>query len=146
MYVLGLRVVWRIRRRPEGGRDEGPQARHYASTQSPQAGRGGPRVLLGNAQQRASRNGDRGPGDGLSGALSRLDYPGSGAPGGRILRFNPGFSADTRADLGFGRIAQLAEHLPYKQGVTGSSPVSPTICESIGVSFSYMGIRVARSG
>src|SRR5262245_16180489 len=60
MYVLGLRVVWRIRRRPEGGRDEGPQARHYASTQSPQAGRGGPRVLLGNAQQRASRNGDRG--------------------------------------------------------------------------------------
>ena len=26
-----------------------------------------------------------------------------------------------------GRIAQLGEHLPYKQGVTGSSPVSPTI-------------------
>ena len=25
-----------------------------------------------------------------------------------------------------GRIAQLGEHLPYKQGVTGSSPVSPT--------------------
>ena len=24
-------------------------------------------------------------------------------------------------------IAQLGEHLPYKQGVTGSSPVSPTI-------------------
>ena len=28
---------------------------------------------------------------------------------------------------GIGRIAQLGEHLPYKQGVTGSSPVSPTI-------------------
>ena len=28
-----------------------------------------------------------------------------------------------------GRIAQLGEHLPYKQGVTGSSPVSPTIVE-----------------
>ena len=27
-----------------------------------------------------------------------------------------------------GTIAQLGEHLPYKQGVTGSSPVSPTIC------------------
>ena len=27
----------------------------------------------------------------------------------------------------FGRIAQLGEHLPYKQGVTGSSPVVPTI-------------------
>ena len=24
-----------------------------------------------------------------------------------------------------GRIAQLGEHLPYKQGVTGSSPVGP---------------------
>jgi hypothetical protein len=26
----------------------------------------------------------------------------------------------------FGSIAQLGEHLPYKQGVTGSSPVAPT--------------------
>ena len=26
----------------------------------------------------------------------------------------------------FGRIAQLGEHLPYKQRVTGSSPVVPT--------------------
>ena len=25
-----------------------------------------------------------------------------------------------------GRLAQLGEHLPYKQGVTGSSPVPPT--------------------
>ena len=25
-----------------------------------------------------------------------------------------------------GTIAQLGEHLPYKQGVTGSSPVNPT--------------------
>ena len=31
----------------------------------------------------------------------------------------------------FGSIAQLGEHLPYKQGVIGSSPiVSTTICES----------------
>ena len=27
----------------------------------------------------------------------------------------------------YGRIAQLGEHLPYKQGVTGSSPVATTI-------------------
>ena len=27
----------------------------------------------------------------------------------------------------FGRIAQLGEHLPYKQGVTGSIPVATTI-------------------
>src|SRR6056297_366090 len=26
----------------------------------------------------------------------------------------------------YGRIAQLGEHLPYKQGVIGSSPVTPT--------------------
>ena len=26
----------------------------------------------------------------------------------------------------FGRIAQLGEHLPYKQGVIGSSPIVPT--------------------
>ena len=29
--------------------------------------------------------------------------------------------------LVYGRIAQLGEHLPYKQGVTGSIPVAPTI-------------------
>ncbi len=28
---------------------------------------------------------------------------------------------------GCGRIAQLGEHSPYKAGVTGSSPVPPTI-------------------
>ena len=27
----------------------------------------------------------------------------------------------------YGRIAQLGEHLPYKQGVIGSSPIAPTI-------------------
>ena len=27
----------------------------------------------------------------------------------------------------YGRLAQLGEHLPYKQGVTGSSPVLSTI-------------------
>ena len=33
-------------------------------------------------------------------------------------------AADKRRD--FGSIAQLVEHLPYKQGVTGSSPVVST--------------------
>ena len=27
-----------------------------------------------------------------------------------------------------GRLAQLGEHLPYKQRVIGSSPITPTIC------------------
>ena len=29
-----------------------------------------------------------------------------------------------------GILAQLGEHLPYKQGVTGSSPVGPITCNS----------------
>ena len=29
----------------------------------------------------------------------------------------------------YGRIAQLGEHLPYKQGVIGSSPIVTTIME-----------------
>ena len=29
--------------------------------------------------------------------------------------------------LVFGSLAQLGEHLPYKQGVTGSNPVVPTM-------------------
>ena len=33
---------------------------------------------------------------------------------------------ETTADLMDGRLAQLGEHLPYKQGVTGSSPVLST--------------------
>ncbi len=32
-----------------------------------------------------------------------------------------------------GSIAQLGEHLPYKQGVTGSSPVVPTTENYAGV-------------
>ena len=32
----------------------------------------------------------------------------------------------------YGSIAQLVEHLPYKQGVTGSSPVVSTTCFGFG--------------
>ena len=39
-----------------------------------------------------------------------------------------GHVAEVRASgKRFGSIAQLGEHLPYKQEVTGSSPVVPTI-------------------
>ena len=46
------------------------------------------------------------------------------------LRHRP-FTAVTRVRIPvgspyFGRIAQLGEHLPYKQGVIGSSPIAPT--------------------
>ena len=40
----------------------------------------------------------------------------------------------TKLSLTHGSIAQLGEHLPYKQRVTGSSPVVPTIVsDSIGL-------------
>src|SRR3712207_9483729 len=48
-----------------------------------------------------------------------------------------------------GRIAQLGEHLPYKQGVTGSSPVVPTIYKIIGCIFKiklWRNSRVAKGG
>ena len=42
-----------------------------------------------------------------------------------VLPYN---NARTQVD---GRLAQLGEHLPYKQGVIGSSPIATTIiCES----------------
>ena len=33
--------------------------------------------------------------------------------------------------LEFGRLAQLGEHLPYKQGVIGSSPITPIYSELV---------------
>src|SRR5437773_1769996 len=40
-------------------------------------------------------------------------------------RRRPG-SAETGCTVPAGRLAQLGEHLPYKQGVAGSSPAPPT--------------------
>ena len=37
------------------------------------------------------------------------------------------YNSQRRKTDGLGSIAQLGEHLPYKQGVTGSSPVVSTI-------------------
>ena len=36
-------------------------------------------------------------------------------------------SSDGKARYYYGRLAQLGEHLPYKQGVGGSNPSSSTI-------------------
>ena len=36
-------------------------------------------------------------------------------------------AATSAAQKTIGSIAQLGEHLPYKQGVIGSSPIVPTI-------------------
>ena len=48
--------------------------------------------------------------------------------GGRGFESLPGrlYQSDTYNLIFYGIIAQLGEHLPYKQGVTGSSPVNPT--------------------
>ena len=56
----------------------------------------------------------------------------------RTPGFHPGNRGSTPLDRAIqvnGRIAQLGEHLPYKQGVIGSSPIVTTIlwrCSSAG--------------
>ena len=50
-------------------------------------------------------------------------------------------------DIPFGVLAQLGEHLPYKQRVTGSSPVGPThrmICRKVHTIRIWMDSRVAK--
>jgi hypothetical protein len=59
----------------------------------------------------------------------------------RRLRDRADFQGNRQTELGLpildipdvqsGRLAQLGEHLPYKQGVTGSSPVPPTFSSAI---------------
>ncbi len=48
----------------------------------------------------------------------------------------------------FGILAQLGEHLPYKQRVTGSSPVGPTCIEryELNIYTLWAGSRVAKGG
>ncbi len=46
--------------------------------------------------------------------------------GGRGFESHPG-RFPLKKEIAFGVLAQLGEHLPYKQRVTGSSPVGP-IC------------------
>ena len=85
----------------------------------------------------------------LSFLKKTLDFPGGGrynktrSPARTLREYAPVAQLDRVSDYesegwGFeslwahhtticGIIAQLGEHLPYKQGVTGSSPVGPTI-------------------
>ena len=42
-----------------------------------------------------------------------------------------GIVGSNPARVTFGGLAQLGEHLPYKQGVTGSSPVGPIVTERL---------------
>ena len=44
--------------------------------------------------------------------------------GGRGFESHPG-RFPLKKEIAFGVLAQLGEHLPYKQRVTGSSPVGP---------------------
>ena len=52
-------------------------------------------------------------------------------PYGQAVKTPPFHGGNPSSILGrvtfLGRIAQLGEHLPYKQGVIGSSPITPTI-------------------
>ena len=46
-----------------------------------------------------------------------------------VVGSNPIRVACGNAKISYGILAQLGEHLPYKQRVTGSSPVVPTIIQ-----------------
>ena len=56
-------------------------------------------------------------------AVTRVRIP-VGSP---TLIYSVGNSLGVSVRTNFGRIAQLGEHLPYKQGVIGSSPIAPTM-------------------
>ncbi len=67
---------------------------------------------------------------GVAGSIP-VGYPIRGV---RLMVRTPGFHPGNRGSIPlrptkiiYGPIAQLGEHLPYKQGVTGSSPVGTTI-------------------
>ena len=62
-----------------------------------------------------------------SGVWIRFPHVG---PVAQLVRASPCHGEGRRFEsdlgrLGFGILAQLGEHLPYKQRVTGSSPVGP---------------------
>ena len=56
---------------------------------------------------------------------------------GRLSKF---IIIKSRSDFIIGILAQLGEHLPYKQRVIGSSPIGPTNdnCEAVFVLSHYM--------
>ena len=68
--------------------------------------------------------------DNISNAVVKTDLCGGVAQLARALGSYPGchwFESSRRYHFYLcGSLAQLGEHLPYKQGVTGSSPVTPT--------------------
>ncbi len=51
-----------------------------------------------------------------------------------VVEYTSRCERDKNLDHRNGSLAQLGEHLPYKQGVTGSSPVTPTTAIWLGSS------------
>ena len=57
--------------------------------------------------------------------------------------FHAGIVGSNPARVTFGGLAQLGEHLPYKQGVTGSSPVSSINSWILVVTYIWLGYSQA---
>ena len=70
----------------------------------------------------------------------------------QLVRAPPCHGGGRRFESDLGRhngiLAQLGEHLPYKQRVTGSSPVGPTSIEryELNIYTLWAGSRVAKGG
>ena len=66
--------------------------------------------------------------------------------GGRGFESHPGrFRKEFNLIVIFGILAQLGEHLPYKQRVIGSSPIGSIQCEAIRI-YAFAGIEECRRG
>ena len=56
-----------------------------------------------------------------------------------------GHGFESRLGRSYGILAQLGEHLPYKQRVIGSSPIGSIQCEAIHI-YAFAGIEECRRG
>ena len=84
---------------------------------------------VGKAMWRRSLDGYSGrfiPGRSLVRIRPPLPKHGSLVKRPKTSPFHGGNTSSNLVGVTIGELAQLGEHLPYKQGVTGSSPVLPT--------------------
>src|SRR5206468_1480921 len=95
-------------------------------------GRGRSGVQLGAREQRPAGSRNRSHLGGVPRPRQGFDHPCTDPPRRGVRRRRPRRPRPRRSETGLGRIAQLAERLPYTQEVTGSSPVSPTNRETHG--------------
>ena len=120
--AIGICVVSEV----GGGTESERFQTDVQGTRAAQAGRDRPGFHMGAQEQPPADSRARRAGGRVRGTFQGIHDACPGPVGAGLLRARPGFPPASRKKPWFGRIAQPVEHLPYTQGVTGSSPVSPT--------------------